>query len=695
MNPKSIAIVGASERAEAIGTRIIGNLRKLGYRGLIYPVNPRYNEIAGLQCFPSLAKLPQSVDAAFLAVPAAQGPDLMDEAAACGIRAVFINANGYADGDASGVALQRRVVAVAKAHGIAVAGPNNLGLINVHDGAAIWTTSVMPALKPGPFALISQSGSIAIALAEDERDIGFCYVVTTGNEAVVTAAEYLQHFARDDRVGTILLYIETIRNPDTFAAAAQEARARGKPIVALKLGSSEGGQALVHAHTGSLAGEDRLYDAFFQKLGIIRVRDPNEMLETAVMVSAYPKPHAGSLVAVTLSGGEAALIADIGNELGLKFVPLSPATLQRLRPAFPDHATIRNPIDAWGLGFNPERFAMVLDALTSDPDIGTIVFAVDAPASGGADARFAAIMAETCASAADRPDKHFAFFNNLSGTGPNRDVRAILDRGRIPYLSGIRTALAAIGHQMRMTAPRSAIGVSAAPAGWRERTRSDSDVVRFRLLTDAGLPMAACIPVTSADAAVDACERLGYPVVLKGSAPDLAHKSDLGLVRVGLRSAKEVRSAFGDIAGVLAKHVATDSPREIYLQEMAAPGVELIVGVRNEPGFGTFVLVGVGGLFVEVMKQTSLRLGPVDESEAVAMLRETAAARLLDGVRGRGPYNIAAAARAIAALSQLGAATAGTLASIEINPLIVHEVGACGVDVLIENTGPANPGTTG
>ena len=682
MNPRSIAVVGASaERADAIGTRVIRNLRSMGYQGRIYPVNPRYKAVSDLACFPSLSQLPESVDAAFLAVPSAQGPDLVEEAAKNGISAIFMNANGYADGDENGVALQRRVEQIAKAHGIAICGPNNLGLINVNDGAAIWTPKYMMDVRRGPLAVISQSGSVAIALADDERKIGFSYLITAGNEAVVTVAEYLRHCALDDRVGAILVYLETIRRVEAFADAAREAQKRGKPVIVLKLGASEGGRAMVQAHTGSLAGEDRLYDALFRKLDIVRVRDIDEMLEAAIMLSAYPKPREGNLVAVTLSGGEAALIADTAFLLGVTLQKLAAPTLERLRPAFPPYSKIGNPVDAWGLGFNAERFGMIVDALVADPDIGTIAFSVDAPGAGGADVPYACVMAETVVAAAARSDKHFVFFNNTSGTGPNPEVRAILDRARIPYLSGMRTALTAIGYALREKASP-VIDVKPVPQPTLEAVKTD--VARFKLLADAGLPMAKCIPVNSAIEAARAAEQLGFPVVLKGSAPHLAHKSDLGLVHVGLNNVANVEAAYSKIAKTLQANVPVEAEREIYVQGMSRPGVELILGVRNEPGFGSFVVVGVGGIFVELIKQASIRLGPVSEPEALAMLHETPAAKLLGGFRGKGPYDIDAVARAIAALSRFGAATVGTLASIEINPLIAHEDGAVGVDILIE-----------
>jgi acetate---CoA ligase (ADP-forming) len=684
LKPASIAVVGASERPDAIGTRVITNLRRLGFVGRIYPVNPRYTEVAGFACVPSLADLPERVDAAFFGVPATQTPALMEEAATAGIRAVFINASGFADGDAGGVALQRRVVDIARANGIAICGPNNLGLINVRDKVAAWTPRYMMDPREGPIALISQSGSIAIVLADDERKIGFSYLITAGNEAVLSAADYLRYCVRDDRVKVILLYLETIRKIEAFAAAAREAQELQKPIVALKLGRSENGRSLVQAHTGSLAGDDRLFDEFFRDLGIIRVRDLDEMVETALVLTGKPKlPLKPGLVVVTLSGGEAALIADTASDLGVRLAHLSSETIERLRPAFPAYATIRNPVDAWGLGFNLERFAVVVGALLADPDIGTVAISVDAPGAGGADVPYACGMARVCVDASTRTNKRFVFFNNMSGTGPNEEVQAILKPVGIPYLSGMRTALAAIGHALEKPPRRPVIDAPAACSGWN-RPLPESDLARLRMLAAAGIPMAECQVISSQKSAVQTAERMGYPLVLKGCAPNISHKSDLGLVRVGLRNPKEICAAYSEIAAVLA-HEAADRPgAEIYLQKMAKPGIELIIGVRNEPSFGSFIVAGLGGVFVELLNNVALRLGPVDINEARLMLSETPAARVLSGVRGQSPFDIEAAADAIAALSRLGAATVGRFASIEINPLIVHQIGATGVDVLIE-----------
>jgi acyl-CoA synthetase (NDP forming) len=678
LSPRSIAIVGASERPEAIGTRVIRNLRLMGFPGAIYPVNPRYPTLGDLTCYPSLAALPETVDAAFFGVPASGGPALLEQAADAGIGAVFINANGYADGDEDGKALQTQLTAIAHARNIAVAGPNNLGLINVLDRKAMWTPRYFSPGTPGPVAVISQSGSIALILSEDERKLGFSYLITTGNEAVVTVADYLNHVALDDRVGVILLFLETVRDPALFAQAARTALASGKRIIALKLGRSATWRALVQAHTGSLAGEDRLYDAYFRALGIVAVRDLDEMLETATLLAVNRTPPSSRhFVPVTLSGGEAALMADLGNEFGIEYAELAPETLTRLRPAFPSYSSIGNPLDAWGLGFNPEHFRVVLSALLDDPTIGTIGFSVDAPGQGGGDVPYACIMAEACVEAAT--DKRLVFFNNTSGTGVNPDVRAILDRGGIPYLSGMRTALAAIARLIdTVVAPPSQIEVPAALALPEEETAC------FDALRQAGIPMVAAEPVRSAAEASAVATRFGFPVVLKGIAAHLPHKTELGLVRLDLRDASEVADAFAALQAILRDRARDGVTGNVVVQAMAPEGVELILGATNQPGFGSFVLAGPGGVLAEISAQASVRLGPVDLATARAMLGETAAARLLGGVRGRPCCDIDAAARAIADFSRLAAAHVGRYAAMEINPLIVTAQGAVGVDLLLE-----------
>ena len=681
MNPGSVAIVGVSQRPDAIGTRVMNNLRMMGYEGAIYPVNPRYENIGGLKCWPSLSALPRPLDAAFFAVPAAAGPALADEAGRCGIKAVFLNASGYADGGAEGIALQRRLEAIAGRHGMVLAGPNNMGLINVHDRVAMWTQQYMKPVTPGPVGVIAQSGSIALILIEDQRDLGFAYFVTTGNEAGATAADYLYEMAEDGRVDVILLFLETIRNPRLFAAAAAAAARRGKRIIALKVGASHGGRALVQAHTGSLAGDDELYAAYFKALGIVRARDLDEMIETAVLFCACPAlPPTEHIAVVTLSGGEAALLADLGSELKLDFMALGQQTLARLRPAFPAYATIGNPLDAWGLGFDAQRFELVVDALLADPALGTIAFSVNAPARRGEDLPFARAIANACLKA--RTDKHIVFINNTAGNGVNAPLRKLLSPARIAYLSGMRAGLAALRNGVRLRG--AAFSLPPAPPVAAIGAWPRDEPARFRVLREAGVPMVDAQIVADRGAALSAAKRFGWPVVLKGVAEHLPHKSEYGLVRLNLADAQAVEMTFDALTSTLDRHDRAGSAAHIVMQKMAGAGIELIVGIRNDPRFGSFVIVGPGGVLAELGGRASVRLGPVDAAQARDMLAESPAARLLSGVRGQCPWDVTAAAAAIAAFSRFGAAHLEILATLEINPLIVSRDGVLGVDLLTE-----------
>jgi acyl-CoA synthetase (NDP forming) len=680
--PSSVAVVGASQREESIGQRVIRNLVRFGFAGPVYPVHPANAEVAGLKCYPSLAALPGKVDCVFIGLPAAQGPEVLEEAGRLGVRAAFINASGFADADAEGIALQARLLEIAGRYGIALCGPNNLGLFNVHRRVALWTPRYASDLVPGPVAVISQSGTMALMLCQDERQLGLAHVVTCGNEAVLGAADYLDYVVRDDNVRTVLLFLETIRNPGLFEAAALEAHRRGKRVIALKSGASDAGRALVAAHTGSLAGEDRFYDAFLRGCHVTRVYSPDELIEAALLFTAHPQPPRGrGFVAVTLSGGEAALIADNAPALGLALPPLAQNTREALMPAFPPFGKPSNPLDAWGLGFSAERFRVVLGALTADASIGAIGFSIVASTEGGPDGVYGLEMAKACAEASG--GKPLIFMNTTAGAGPNLEIKKVLDAAGIPYLSGMRTSLAVIAQWLRPPERGRRAADAAEASRWSARcAKLEGEIAGFEMLREAGVPMAKARAVASAAEAAAVASEFTYPVVMKGCAAGLPHKSELGLVKVGLADEMAVHAAFADLAARLDKALPTSSPREIVVQEMAGEGVELIVAVRNDPLLGSFIVVGPGGLLVEVMGKASVRRGPIDLETAGAMLDETAAGLLLAGVRGRGPFDRKAAAEAIVALSRLGAMLHADV--IEINPLIVTASGALGVDLLIE-----------
>jgi acyl-CoA synthetase (NDP forming) len=686
LRPRSIALVGASEREHAAGNRILRNLVTGQFPGALYPVNPRYEGMRGLRCYPTLASLPERVDAVFIAIPAEDALKVLDEAGALGIPAALLNATGFADAGADGIARQRRLVDIARRHGMAVCGPNNSGYINLWDRSYPCTYYTMPRPEPGPVALITQSGSVGIALSQDDRRLGLGYIITAGNEAVCGVPDYLRFVIRDERIKVVMMFLETIRDPVGFAAAAQEASACGKPIIVTKVGRTESGRAAVSAHSGALAGEDAVCDAFLRRHGVIRTADLDEMIETAALFSAYPTPAASPhLVPVTLSGGEAGLIADLGTELGVSMPPLAPATVARLQPLLSPFFEPRNPLDAMGLGWDGARFTQVLSILLEDATIGTIAMSTDASAAGLGDAMLMSEAAECCAALAVPAEKRLVFFTNTAVGGVNPQIETTLKRAGIPILCGMRAALGALHHWSRH---RPASAPQATPA--LATTRLDalavaSEVERFAMLATAGVPMAPVRAADSEGAAVAAAEALGYPVVLKGTAPDLPHKTEFGLVRLGLGNAAAVREAYRSMAAALRQHSRSPAAG-IVVQPMIDGGIELIIALRNDPTFGPVIVAGLGGTLVEILKQASVRFAPVDHAEAREMLAETKAATLLAGVRGGRAFDLDAAAEAIVALSRLGEAARHTLASLEINPLIVRERGngVVGVDLLVE-----------
>lgn len=684
LSPTSVAIVGASPRRGVTAMRVVNNLRTMGFGGPIRLVNPRYSEIDGEPCFRSLAALPEVPDAVFVGVAAEHAIDVVEEAGRCGVRAAVVNASGFADGGTEGEALQTRLVAAAKASNMALCGPNNMGYINVHDRVCMYTLRDLPHLDPGAVAIISQSGSIAIAIIQDDRHLGFSYVITAGNEAVCTAADYLRVVVEDHRVKVVMMFLEAIRDPRGFASAAAEAAKRDKPIVVLKVGRSEGARAAAAAHTGALSGEDRVYDAFFRRYGIVRANDIDEMIETATLLLKYPTPpEPRRPIIVTVSGGEAALITDLAADVGLNLPALAPESLEAMRSAFPAFSRPRNPLDAWGLGWDADRFRQIFSALTKDPGAGVVALSVDAPGSGGADAHVAKDMAEIVIDAANH-DKRVVFFNNNAPGGVNAEVRAMLDLHGIPYLLGMRPTLETLAHWVK----RQPAEVPAAPARIDLPALPHLDETeRMELVArNAGIPFVPCFSVRDPDDAVRVAKEVGLPVAMKGLSPRVSHKTEFDLVKLGLADTAGIVSAFHALAASLACCARDDRKAQIVVQPMIEAGVQLLLGARSDPQFGSIVVVGVGGILVETMKQTSLRLGPVSAETAREMLAETPAAALIAGVRGKGPFDLEAAIEAIVGFSAFAYATTDAAATIEINPLVVRAKGkgVMALDLVLE-----------
>ena len=683
LDPRSVAVVGASDREGSFGGECLDNLRAHGYPHELVAVHPRHTEVRGVECIESLDAFPGRLDAVVLAVGAGRVLDALKQAIAVEAGSAIVFASGFGDGGAAGKAQEAELACIANNAGIAVVGPNCLGTMNRHARATLWGTYMKRLGAPGPVSIISQSGSVAQMLSIDDRGLGIASILSTGNEAVVTSAHALDYLADDPETEVILLFIETIRDPADFAAAVRRARANGKRLAVLRNGRSKTGSATIAGHTGGLAGDDAVYSAFFEELGIPRFNDIDTLLEAGAYLLAFRDPPArGGLGVMTLSGGEAGLAADLASDTGLELPPFSDEGAARLNELLPDFRSPHNPMDGITLGFDAEGVRTVCDAMACDTAFGTVAMVFGAPASGGHDDAFVLdVMQDGLLTKPDN-DTRLIIVNTVAALGRNAQLEQRARRLDGVMLHGLRAGLEVISKcgdpGSRTAVPRPAD--AATPAGLASWNELD-EAARFEVMNRAGMPMVECRLVGDRAAAVAALHRWGRPIVLKGCAPDLVHKTEHGLVKTGLAGVTTIEAAFDGIVAALGE---LDLPgAHVVAQPMVGDGLELIVGVRNQPGFGPMLVVGPGGLLVDVIGEASIYGAPISEATAARIVSTGRIGQLIDGCRGAGPFDRDAAARALVAMSEFAWAARHYISFAEINPLIVHTAGATAVDIAL------------
>ena len=702
VRPRTIAVVGASARESSAGGAVMRTLDRVGFTGSVFPVNPRYDEVLGHRCYRSLDDLPEVPDAVFIGLAAAPSLEALRAAGERGVGAAVIHAAGFADAGAAGTRLQRELVRVADSHEIALSGPNNMGLLNVLDGTGMWTLP-LDQLIPGPVAVISQSGSAAIALSEDPKRLGLAYIFTAGNEAVLSVTDYLAVAVTDARVEVIVMFLESIRDPGRFANLARQAVASGNRIIAIKVGRSTTAQAAVRSHTDAIAGDDETYAAFLEQCGVVRADDFDELLELAALFAAYPEPPSNSRsVAFTVSGGEAALVADLAAAAGVALPELRMATRRRLQETLGTFALPLNPIDAWGRGWDSDQLRRALEQLTTETEIPSFIAVLDAPASGGGDVHIAREMLPILSQLRQSTGRYFIALNTTAAFGVDRQLADFAAKLGVPCLSGLRGGLAAIRRWATYAPPpplrprRRRIRRAPLAELRAHLERGDLDPgVAPQLLTAVGVPMAPAPVVGSGRAALDAARRIGYPVVMKGHGDGILHKNHLGLVEIGVHGRRAVSRSFARIQRQLAGAGAAGTAVTVSPQER---GFELFVGVRNDPQFGPVTILGLGGTDVEALGAVAVHVGDVDPHTARAMLHQIPATAVLRRPRGEPAYDLGATAAAVAALCSVTIALEDMVQSIEVNPLIVRDDGGgvVGVDlVVVRQPVPSSSGATG
>jgi acyl-CoA synthetase (NDP forming) len=448
LNPKAIAVVGASEKFGA-GSLVIENLQTLGFRGKILPINPRYKELFGRPCYPSLGEVPadEKIDCVAILLGYQHVNPVLEEAARRGIRGAWAFASGFAESGEAGARLQAELKRICSEKGISFCGPNCVGYANLQDCVGTYSAPISPTLRKGGVSVVGQSGSVILALANSNRGIGFNYLISSGNEAVVDLTDYIEYLLEDDRTEVIAAFIETIRRPESFIKACERAAEIGKPIIAVKVGKSEIARRVALSHTGALTGADGIQEALFKKLGVIRVDDLDQLLETAEAFARCRKrlPKGNGVGAIAVSGGEIGLISDLAEGLSFRFSPLSSKGQMELRKRLPAFTAIGNPLDGWGSGDLVETYPACLEVLAEEDDVDLIVVSQDSPpgmaekqVSQYADVARAAVRAAGSG-------KPVVAVSHVSG-GVDSTIRGILDQGNIPFLQGTREGLLAIHH---------------------------------------------------------------------------------------------------------------------------------------------------------------------------------------------------------------------------------------------------------
>jgi acyl-CoA synthetase (NDP forming) len=681
LEPTSIAVVGASGRPGRPGHAVVAALRAAGYEGAVHPVTPTYDTVEGWACVQSCAELPIAVDLAVIAGGAGRVPEQLAAAIAAGARAAFVLANAAVPAAGGTGTVLDQVRDLVAASGIPLLGPNSLGFVNFARRTAVtWTPAI--DMRPGPIAVITQSGSAYSYANNLDPRLRFSFTAHAGQEVSVGVGDLLRYALSLAETRVVGLSLETLPDVRGIRAALLEAAERDVPVVAIRPGRSDRSRRQIESHAGRLTGGDAMFEALFRAHDVARARTVDEWWATIALLAGPRRFGAGGLGAVMCSGGARALLLDDGADLGVPFADLGAAATARLRELLEPGLPVENPVDVWdGEADLAAHATACLQTVVDDPDTAVGIAFTDFGVfdAAGFPEAFAAACTNVAASTA-KPVIAATYTSRQS----HRGVVETLTAAGIPVLDGMRNAVAAVGHAITIRDARSRGRSTPPPAvdatTLRERLRRPAPLTEAESLTllgALGLPVPTLATVTGAEAAVAAAGRIGYPVVLKtAGAP---HKSDVGGVRLGLTSADDVRAAYGALASALgpAVTVATQVPA----------GVEVAVGVVHDPAFGPVLMVGAGGTLVEVLDDRRFLLAPVGPDEVRRAIGELRLARLLDGTRGATACDVAALADAISRISAIASALGAELAELDINPIICHADGCTAVDALVVGTG--------
>ncbi len=667
LRPKSLAIIGASDSSRGGWAQsIYENLEYCGFPVKVYPVNPKRREVWGRQVYPNFASIPEPVDLALTIIPTAFVADTLAEASEHGLKCALIYAAQFGEGgDAEGRKRAQALLALSEQHGLRISGPNCMGSLSIREKLLLYPAKRVRGLKPGSIGVVFQSGGTFQFWLQQAalRGLDFSYAVSSGNELDLDLADYINFLVEDEHTRIVACLVEGIRRPQSFMAAAAKALAARKPIVLVKVGRSERGKAATASHTGAIAGDDQVFDAVCRKYGIVRCPSLDDLIETCLAFAPGRLPKGDRIAMVGYSGGAKGLVLDYASDEGAEFAPLAPETRAKLPEMIDPGLAPENPLDVGPtVGVQAPKFAEICKVICADPtvDLITVQGLVPINADDPYDpAPLRGVMAST--------DKPVLAFGRMAQNSSDVSRKYQSETG-VPFIQGLPETVRALQSLVRYAdALRRSVAPIAEPAG---RAENLSGAALEALLAAHGLPAPASAFVATADEAAAQAARIGFPVAVKIVSPQASHKTEIGGVALGLRDQAAVR----DVAAAMAKRLAVHDPQaelEGFLVQEMVDGLEVILGVRHDSQFGPFMLFGLGGVQVEVVKDVAIRLLPVDEATAHAMIRSLRGAALFGAFRGRPARDIGAVVGAMTGLSRLFIDHQAWLADLEINPLIV------------------------
>ncbi|NOZ27143.1 MAG: acetate--CoA ligase [Chloroflexi bacterium] len=678
VSPESVAIIGASKTPGKLGYAVLQNVLQYGFPGSIYPINPKGGEILGLKAYPSVLDVPGPIDLAVIVIPSQFIAKVLDECGRKGIRGVVIISAGFREIGPEGMQRERELLRIAKQYGIRIIGPNCLGIIDTLVPLNASFAATMP--DQGSIAFMSQSGALCTSILDmaKPQGIGFSRFVSLGNKADLNEIDFLEAWADDPHSAVITAYLEGITEGPRFMQVAREVT-RKKPVITIKSGTTSAGSRAVSSHTGTLAGSDRAYEAAFKQTGVIRARSVQELFDFAVAFARQPIPESDRVAVVTNAGGPGIMCTDALEKAGLHLAQLTDETRQNLGDHLPAAASVLNPIDVLGDAL-ADRYELAVEAAVNDPNVGAVIVILTPQFMTEIEK-----TAEAVVRVSQRSSKPIlGCFMGEANVGPGVDI---LNRGGVPNYQVPERAAEALAamwsYRQWLEQPDDEIPRFEAD---RERVRQVFDAVRSsgrvtmgeveaRAVLEAyGVPLPKSELARSAEEAVEIAERIGYPVVMKIASPDILHKTDIGGVKVNLMTASDVRDAFDLITYRAGRYMPNAEIWGCLVQQQVSGGKEVILGMSRDPQFGPLLLFGLGGIYVEALKDVTFRVAPIGRRAAMEMMREIRAYPLLRGVRGEEPSDLEAIADILLRISQL-VTDFPEIVEMDINPLKVFDRG--------------------